>query len=49
VHGVLLRTWLVAMLGAIPFIGGFIGIVDAVMIFREDSAHAARSHRRPRT
>jgi len=36
VHGVLLRTWLVGMLGAIPFIGGFIGIVDAVLIFRED-------------
>jgi uncharacterized RDD family membrane protein YckC len=36
VHGVLLRSWVVAMLGAIPFVGSFIGIVDAALIFRED-------------
>jgi len=36
VHGVLLRTWVVGMLGAIPFLGSFIGILDAVLIFRED-------------
>jgi uncharacterized RDD family membrane protein YckC len=33
VHGVLLRSWALALLGMIPFVGSFVGIVDSVMIF----------------
>lgn len=36
VSGVILRSWVMAGLGMIPFIGNFIGIIDAVMIFGDD-------------
>ncbi len=32
-HGVFLRVWVVALLGAIPFIGSFVSLVDPLMIF----------------
>lgn len=33
VSGVLLRNWVLALLANIPYIGGCIGLVDALMIF----------------
>jgi len=33
VHGVVLRSWLMAFLTNIPLFGAFIGLVDALMIF----------------
>lgn len=33
VHGVLLRNWVIALLSNIPIVGGFIALVDALMIF----------------
>lgn len=33
VHGVLLRSWITGFLGAIPYIGGCISLVDVLMIF----------------
>jgi uncharacterized RDD family membrane protein YckC len=36
VSGVLLREWLLLGASAIPYIGGFIGLVDAVMIFNQE-------------
>ena len=35
-HGVVLRAWVIALAGAIPFIGNFVGIADAVAIFGEE-------------
>lgn len=35
VSGVLLRVWVVAMMGAIPFIGSFVGLIDPLLIFGE--------------
>lgn len=37
VNGVLLRSWAIAAAGAIPLIGSFIGIADAVAIFAGNS------------
>lgn len=36
VSGVILRVWVIAALGAIPFVGNIVGLVDAVMIFGEE-------------
>lgn len=36
VHGVLLRAGVISVLGAIPFVGSFIGIANACFIFRRD-------------
>ena len=36
VHGVLLRTWLFFFAGLIPYLGGCIGLVDAIAIFFGD-------------
>lgn len=36
VHGVILRIWTIVGLGFIPFIGNFIGLIDALMIFGDD-------------
>jgi uncharacterized RDD family membrane protein YckC len=36
VHGVILRVWVVSALGYIPFAGGLIGLVNALMIFGEE-------------
>lgn len=33
VSGVILREWIVTGMGFIPFIGSFVGLVDALMIF----------------
>jgi uncharacterized RDD family membrane protein YckC len=35
-YGVFMRSWVVALMGAIPFVGSVIGIVDPLLIFRED-------------
>jgi len=35
-HGVVLRSWLMQALNFIPIAGGFIGLVDALMVFRAD-------------
>jgi uncharacterized RDD family membrane protein YckC len=32
-HGVILRSWIITALGSIPYVGGFIHLVDALMIF----------------
>ncbi len=32
-HGVVLRAWVVGLLGNIPYLGGIIGLVDVLMIF----------------
>jgi uncharacterized RDD family membrane protein YckC len=36
VHGVVLRVWVIALAGAIPFIGNFVGLADACAIFGEE-------------
>jgi uncharacterized RDD family membrane protein YckC len=36
VHGVVLRSWVIWVATAIPGVGGIIGLVDALMIFRSD-------------
>ena len=36
VSGVILRSWVTGALSNIPFIGGIIGLVDALMIFGEE-------------
>nr|WP_255216402.1 RDD family protein [Pseudenhygromyxa sp. WMMC2535] len=36
VHGVLLRSWVMGLLGQIPFAGGIIGLVDVLMIFGDE-------------
>lgn len=36
VHGVLIRSWALGLAQVIPIIGGFIPIIDALMIFSED-------------
>jgi uncharacterized RDD family membrane protein YckC len=33
VHGVVLRSWAMALLGMVPFVGGLVGLVDALAIF----------------
>lgn len=33
VSGVILRGWVVGLMGAIPYIGSFVGLIDALMIF----------------
>lgn len=35
-HGVFLRSWVIGVLGAIPWIGSFISLADTLMIFRSD-------------
>ncbi|MEO0054535.1 MAG: hypothetical protein RLZZ50_482 [Verrucomicrobiota bacterium] len=35
-HAVMLRSFVMQLLGAIPFVGGIIGIVDPLLIFRAD-------------
>jgi uncharacterized RDD family membrane protein YckC len=35
VHGVVLRIWVPALIGAIPYVGGFFSLVDALFIFGE--------------
>jgi uncharacterized RDD family membrane protein YckC len=36
VHGVILRTWVLWLLGSIPYLGSCVGTVDVLMIFSED-------------
>ena len=36
VHGVLLRSWLVAIINNIPGIGGIFGLINILMIFGEE-------------
>src|SRR5262249_29420115 len=36
VSGVILRSWVVQAAGFLPVIGGFVGLIDAVMIFGEE-------------
>jgi uncharacterized RDD family membrane protein YckC len=36
VRGVLLRSWLLVALSAIPMVGSLVGLADALMIFRAD-------------
>ena len=36
VQGVLIRSWLIGLASAIPFLGGIVSIVDALFIFRDD-------------
>jgi uncharacterized RDD family membrane protein YckC len=33
VSGVILRSWITGLMGVIPYIGSFIGLIDALMIF----------------
>lgn len=33
VNGVILRSWVITVIAQIPFIGGIVGLVDALMIF----------------
>jgi len=33
VHGVVLRSWVMALLGMLPVLGGFVGVADALAIF----------------
>jgi uncharacterized RDD family membrane protein YckC len=35
-HGVLLRSIVMGMIGAVPLVGGFVSIADPLFIFRED-------------
>jgi uncharacterized RDD family membrane protein YckC len=35
-HGVILRVWVIAAAGAIPFLGNFVGLADALAIFGEE-------------
>ncbi len=36
VNGVIMRSWVTSALSNIPFLGGFISLVDALMIFGEE-------------
>ena len=36
VHGVLLRQWVMGLIGAIPFVGGLIQLVDPLLIFGDE-------------
>lgn len=36
VSGVIMRSWVVSLMGAIPFVGNFVGLVDALMIFGQE-------------
>lgn len=36
VNGVILRAWIIGALQAVPYVGGFINLVDILMIFGED-------------
>jgi len=36
VHGVVLRNWLLLVVGVVPGIGGIISLVDLMMVFRTD-------------
>lgn len=36
VSGVILRSWVVQALSAIPMVGGLVGLIDALMIFGEE-------------
>lgn len=36
VYGVLLREWIMRFAGFIPYIGAFIGLIDALMIFGDE-------------
>jgi uncharacterized RDD family membrane protein YckC len=36
VHGVLLRVWVMGALQAVPFVGNFVGLADALAIFGEE-------------
>ena len=33
VHGVVLRSWAIAVLGMVPFVGSLVGLADALAIF----------------
>lgn len=35
-QGVVLRSWLIQALALIPLLGGFIGLLDVLMVFRSD-------------
>ena len=32
-HGVVLRSWIVAMMASVPLVGGGVGLIDALLIF----------------
>lgn len=36
VHVILLRSFVLQLIGCIPFVGGFVGLIDPLLIFRED-------------
>ena len=36
VSGVILRSWVVQVLSAIPMVGGLVGLIDALMIFGDE-------------
>ncbi len=36
VSGVLMRVWVVALLGFVPFVGSLVGLVDPLMIFGDE-------------
>lgn len=36
VSGVIMRVWIVQAMAMLPMVGGFIGLIDAVMIFSDD-------------
>lgn len=36
VSGVIMRNWIVGLMGAIPYVGSCVGLVDALMIFGDE-------------
>lgn len=36
VHGVLLRSWVMGFIGAIPFVGGLVQLIDPLLIFGDE-------------
>jgi uncharacterized RDD family membrane protein YckC len=36
VHGVVLRSWVMALIGQVPFVGAVVGLVDPLLIFGDE-------------